>query len=227
MATPAPAAILEYLDSRPRLVRGLEWARGRRYRLARLGEPGASLVVIAHGWRDSKAARRVALALEEDWPRVPERCRESYGEILAGAPELVVLDLRRRNRCGCLGHRHPYVREAPFAEHHEAFRGAAVGEMDIAWERIEAWPALPLQDTALDARFFEGSRLDEFRSRQFRLRLLSVFLHETHHLVYPNEPEQSVRGRSLAFYREALSSYAEEASHTLSFTIDRSFSRLE
>ena len=99
--------------------------------------------------------------------------------------------------------------------------------MDIAWERIEAWPALPLHDTALDARFFEGSRLDEFRNRQFRLRLLSVFLHETNHLVYPNEPEQSVRGRSLAFYREALSSYAEEASTTLSFTIDRSFSRLE
>jgi hypothetical protein len=227
MSTLGPAAIVEYLDSRPRFVRGLEWARGRRYRLARLGEPAASLVVIAHGWRDARVARRVAVALEDDWPGVPERCREAYGEILAGAPELVVLDLRRQNRCGCLGHRHPYVREEPFAEAHEAFRGAAVGEMDIAWKRIEAWPALPLQDTALDTRFFEGSRLDEFRNRQFRLRLLSVFLHETNHLVYPNEPEQSVRSRSLAFYREALSSYAEEASATLSFTIDRSFSRLE
>src|SRR5690349_8555987 len=95
MSTPAPAAILEYLDSRPHLARGLEWVRGRRYRLARLSEPGASLVVIAHGWRDTRAARRVALALEEDWPGVPESCRESYAEILAGAPELVVLDLRR------------------------------------------------------------------------------------------------------------------------------------
>ena len=105
--------------------------------------------------------------------------------------------------------------------------GQSAGELDIAWRRVEAWPALPLQETALDARFFEGSRLDEFRARQFRLRLLSVFLHETNHLAFPHEPEDSVRDRSLSFYRDALRSYVEEACATLSFTIDRSFSRME
>jgi hypothetical protein len=55
--------------------------------------------------------------------------------------------------------------------------------------------------------------------------LLSVVLHETNHLVFPHEPESSVRGRSLGFYRDALASYVEGAMATMSFTIDRSFSR--
>ncbi|HEY6293269.1 MAG TPA: hypothetical protein VI455_17090 [Terriglobia bacterium] len=239
MSALAPAAITGYLDSRPRLARWIEWLRGRRYRVAVLGAPalpaessdldgpGQLPVVIVHAWRDAPVAARVALALEADWPSVPESCREAYDSILACAPWLVVLDLRRSNRCGCLGHRHPVVREEAFAEPHEALSGAVVGEVDIAWRRVEAWPALPLEETALDARFFEGSRLQEFRSRQFRLRLLSVFLHETNHLVFPHEPEESVRGRSLAFYRDALRSYVEETCATMSFTIDRSFSRME
>jgi hypothetical protein len=236
VGTLRPAAILEYLASRPRLVRWLEQLRGRRYHVATLsrlaeslpsGEPAPLLVVIAHRWRDASTAERVRQALEEDWPSVARVYREAYEKILASAPELIVLDLRRKNRCGCLGHRHPFVTEEPFAEPHEAFRGAGIGEVDIAWQRVETWPALPLQDTALDARFFEGSRLDDFHSRQFRLRLLSVFLHEVNHFVFPNEAEDSVRGRSLNFYRDALSSYVEETCHTLSFTIDRSFSRME
>ena len=233
------AAIKHYLDSRPRLTRWMERLRGRRYRVALLGSPGRTPVstdsgrthplpvAIAHAWRDAPAAARVALALEADWPSVPASGREAYETILACAPGLVVLDLRRTNRCGCLGHRHPVVREQAFAEPHEALGGVVVGEIDLAWQRVEAWPALPLEETALDARFFEGSRLDEFRSRQFRLRLLSVVLHEINHLVFPHEPEESVRGRSLAFYRDALQSYVEETCNTLSFTIDRSFSRME
>jgi len=235
VSTLQPTAILDYLASRPRLVRWHDQLRGRRYRLAKLSRVAEApseheapvLVVIAHRWRDAAVVGRVQRALEEDWPSVPLVYREAYQTILASAPGLIVLDLRRNNRCGCLGHRHPVVRERPFAELHEAFCGSAIGEVDIAWQRVQAWPALPLHDTALDARFFEGSRLDDFRGRQFRLRLLSVFLHETNHLVFPNEAEDSVRARSLNFYRDALSSYVEEACHTLSFTIDRSFSRME
>jgi hypothetical protein len=231
-----PEAIRDYLASRRRLVRWLDHLRGRRYRVAKLArtseavprdEPPPLLVVIAHRWRDTAVARRMQNALEEDWSSVAHVYREVYRTILASAPALIILDLRRKNHCGCLGHRHPIVREQPFAESHEAFHGATIGEVDIAWQRVEAWPALPLQDTALDARFFEGSRLDEFRGRQFHLRLLSVFLHETNHLVFPNEAEDTVRARSLNFYRDAISSYVEEACHTLSLTIDRSFSRME
>jgi hypothetical protein len=181
--------------------------------------------VTAHSFRDSLVARQIAQAIEQDWPIVPPRCRESYDEILFRAPELVVVQLRRRNLCGCLAHRHMFVRETPFAEAHEAFAAAAVGEMDIAYQHVERWLALPLTDTAFDTKFLEGSRQEEFRAQQFRLKLLSIVLHETNHLVFPQESETSVRERSMAFYRESLAHYVADAVASLSLTIDRSFSR--
>ncbi len=221
----SPAAIEGFLRSRTRWVRWKEWVSGRRYSTARFLDRSVPLVIIAHSLRDGAMARHLAFVVEQDWMGVPAACRDPYDEILYKAPGLVVVQLRRRNICGCLGHRHVVVKEPPFAEHHEAFGGAGVGEIDIAYERVEKWQALPLSDTALDTRFLEGSRLQEFRALQFRLRLLSVVLHETNHLVFPYEPESSVRERSLAFYHDALASYAESAVATMSFTIDRSFSR--
>ncbi|MFB3922321.1 MAG: hypothetical protein ACE145_11405 [Terriglobia bacterium] len=223
---PSPASIEEYLRSMPRWVRWRQWVSGRRYRIARFSDRATPLVIIAHPFRDAANARQVALAVEQDWPAVPQACRDVYDEILFKAPELIVIQLRRKNVCGCLGHRHVAVRESPFAEPHEAFSGARVGEMDIAYERVETWSALPLSDTALDVKFLDGSRLSDFRAKQFRLKLLSILLHETNHLVASTEPEGSVRARSLAFYRDALAAYVEETISTMSFTIDRSFSRL-
>jgi hypothetical protein len=223
---PSPASIEEYLRSLPRWIRWRQWASGRRYRVARFSDRARPLVIVAHSFRDAARARQLALAVEQDWAGVPNRCREAYDEILFKVPGLIIVQLRRKNVCGCLGHRHLVVREAPFAESHDAFGGARVGEMDIAYERVETWQALPLSDTALDTKFLEGTRLEEFRAQQFRLRVLSVLLHETNHLVAPDEPETSVRERSLAFYHDALASYVENALATLSLTIDRSFSRL-
>jgi hypothetical protein len=219
------AAIEWYLHSRPRWVRWREWLNGRRYLLAPFLDRPRPLVIVAHSFSDAAKARELRLAVERDWHEVPERCREAYDEILSKAPGLVIVQLRRKNICGCLGHRHMVVREAPFAEPHEAFQGAGVGEMDIAYERVATWQALPLSDTALDARFLEGSRLEEFRTAQFRLRLLSILLHEINHLVFPHERETSIRERSLAFYRDALANYVENAIASMSLTIDRSFSR--
>ena len=215
-----------FLHSRSRWVRWKEWVSGRRYLTARFLDRPMPLVIIAHFFRDGAMARRLAFVVEQDWMSVPAACRDAYDEILYKAPGLVVVQLRRSNICGCLGHRHVVVREPPFAETHEALRGARVGEIDIAYKRVETWQALPLSDTALDAKFLEGSRLQEFRALQFRFRLLSVVLHETNHLVFPHEPESSVRERSLAFYRDALASYVESSVATMSLTIDRSFSRL-
>jgi len=223
---PSPASIEQYLRSLPRWVRWRQWASGRRYRIARFSDRATPLVIVAHSFRDATNARQVALVVEQDWPGVPQTCRDAYDEILFRAPELIVVQLRRKNICGCLGHRHVAVRETPFSEPHEALGRARVGEMDIAYERVETWSALPLSDTALDVKFLEGSRLKEFRAKQFRLKLLSILLHETHHLVASNEPEESVRARSLAFYRDALAAYVEDTLATLSLTIDRSFSRL-
>ncbi|HET7214579.1 MAG TPA: hypothetical protein VFL79_13385 [Terriglobia bacterium] len=220
-------AILDYLQSRPRVVRWREWLAGRRYRLAPLSDRQRPVYVVAYHARDDGRAAETARALQQDWIEVPARCRETFGEILIRAPQLVVIQLHRRNVCGCLGHRHVAVRETPFAMPHDAFGGEHSGEMDIAYEQVHNWQALPLSDTALDAKFLNGSRLEDFHAKQFRLRLLSVILHETNHLVAPQEPETSIRERSLNFYREALAAYTENAIATLSFTLDRSFSRLE
>ena len=225
----SPAAIRDYLRSRPRRVRWKEWVSGRRYVVARFqahpeARPGP-LATIAHSFSDTSTAEHIAQAIEQDWPAVPTQCREAYDEILFRAPDLVVIQLRRHNLCGCLAHRHMVVREKPFAEAHEVFGGAAIGEMDIAYRRVEGWLASPLTDTAFDTKFLEGTRLVEFRAKQFRLKLLSIVLHETNHLVFPHEAESAVRGRSLALYRDALVHYVETTISTLSLTIDRSFSR--
>jgi hypothetical protein len=220
-------AIYNYLQSRHRIVRWREWLSGRRYRLAPLSDRSRPLYVIAYRVRDEGRAAEMARAVEHDWIAAPARCREAYDEILFRAPQLVIIQLHRTNVCGCLGHRHVAVREAPFTMPHDAFGGEHAGEMDIAYQQVLTWRALPLSDTALDAKFLQGSRLKEFHATQFRLRLLSIILHETNHLVFPNEPETSIRERSLNFYRDALAAYTENALATLSFTLDRSFSRLE
>ena len=225
--SPLVAAVEEYLHARPRWVRWQEWLGGRRYSVALFGRRGDSrpLAVIAHSFRDASRAGQLVRAVEEDWPQVPAACREAYAGILERAPEILVVQLRRTNVCGCLAHRHVVVKEAPFAEPHDALGGAHAGEMDIAYDRVEGWLASPLMDTALDTQFMAGSRLEEFRAQQLRLRLLSILLHEAHHMVDSREPEDSVRGRSVAFYREALASYVENTRATMSLTIDRSFSR--
>jgi hypothetical protein len=92
---------------------------------------------------------------------------------------------------------------------------------------VESWLALPLMDIALDAQFVTGSRLREFQAERLRLQFLSILLHEINHMVRSQEREASVRERSLAFYRDALAQYVEDAKASLSLTIDRSFSRFE
>lgn len=221
---PTPASLETYLSARPRWVRWREWLSGRRYRMAQFGDRPRPLAVIAHSARDAARARELAVTIEQEWVMAPAACREAYDEILFKAPALVVVQLRRLNVCGCLGHRHVLVKEAPFAEPHEALGSSAAGELDLAFDRIATWAALPLSDTALDARIEARGRLEDFRVRQFRLRALSVLLHEINHLVFPREPESVVRERSLAFYRDALAGYVESTAGTLSFTLDRSSS---
>ncbi len=221
----SPAAIHEYLETRPAGIRWREWVRRRQYLMTRFHQRSRPLLVIAHFFRDRRAARKIALAIEQDWNETPKSCQDAYDEILFRAPGLIVIQLRQRNVCKCLGHRHPAVREAPFAEPHEAFLGTEIGEIDLAYQDIDKWHPLPLSDSALDAKFLEGSRLEEFHERQFRLKILSIILHEINHLVSPQEDETTVRQRSLTFYRETMAHYAENAISTLSLTIDRSFSR--
>ena len=184
-------------------------------------------MVVAHARRDSLKALEMVRAVERDWGDAPHACRNTYEQILESSPKLVIIQFHRTNICGCLGHRHVIVKEQPFAEAHDALGGDPAGELDIAFERVETWVALPLSDIALDAQFAAGSRLQEFHAARLRLQLLSILLHEINHMVCAQEPEASIRERSLAFYREALAHYVANAKASLSLTIDRSFSRFE
>ncbi len=220
-------AVKAYLHSRPFLVRWREKLVGRQYTFAAFPDPVKPLVVVAHSRRDSVKALEMVRAVERDWAEVPQHCRDAYEEILRDSPKLVIIQFCRTNICGCLGHRHMVVREQPFAEAHDALGGDPAGELDIAYQQVEKWLALPLMDTALDTQFVAGSRMKEFQDERLRLRFLSILLHEINHMVRSQEPESSVRERSMAFYREALAHYAEDAKSSLSLTIDRSFSRFE
>lgn len=219
-------AVMDYLSSRPRWTRFLEWISRRRYRVCSFAGRKWPVFAVSHRTGDAKQAKLLEFALSRDWLDVPAGCREAYDEILLRAPGVIVIQWKRTNVCGCLGHRHVIVQESAFSSPHDVLGGEPAGEMDIAWERIRNWQALPLTDTALDSNFVNGTRAQEFHAEQFRLKILSVVLHEINHLVFPQEPEASVRERSLTFYREALGSYVQSDLSTLSFTIDRSFSRL-
>jgi hypothetical protein len=221
-----PDAVKAYLHSRPRWIRWREWLVGRRYAFAAFPDRPKPLVVVTYSRRDSVKALEVVRAVERDWAEAPPQCREAYEAILKDAPKLVIIQLRRTNICGCLGHRHVIVKEQPFAEPHDALGSHPAGELDIAYERVERWLALPLMDIALDTQFVAGSRLREFHAERLRLQFLSILLHEINHMVRSQEPEASIRERSLAFYRDALARYVENAKASLSLTIDRSFSRL-
>ena len=222
-----PDAVKAYLDSRPRWIRWREWLAGHRYALAAFPDRVRPLVVVAHARRDSLKALEMVRAVERDWGDAPQACRNTYEQILESSPKLVIIQFHRTNICGCLGHRHVIVKEQPFAEPHDALGGDPAGELDIAFERVETWVALPLSDIALDAQFAAGSRLQEFHATRLRLQFLSILLHEIDHMVRTQEPETSIRERSLRFYHDALAHYVENAKASLSLTIDRSFSRFE
>src|SRR5262245_6607399 len=92
-----PAAIADYLQSRSRRVRWIDWLRGRKYHSTRFLDRPEPLVVVAHrshaGFGDAKAAHRIALAIEQDWLAAPSPSRESFAEILDAAPGLIVIQL--------------------------------------------------------------------------------------------------------------------------------------
>jgi hypothetical protein len=118
-----PDAVKAYLYSRPRWIRWREWLVGRRYAFAAFPDRLKPLVVVAYSRRDSVKALEMVRAVEQDWPEAPQQCRAAYEEILEDAPKLVIIQFRRTNICGCLGHRHVVVKEQPFAEPHDALGG--------------------------------------------------------------------------------------------------------
>ena len=189
---------------------GLLW---RFYQLLRgqeqvLVRPAAELplILISYAKGDEEGVRRFRESLDAVWTTLPPSFRQRYAGTLQGAPPLVVVLLRRRNICTCLGHHHPSGTESRLTRKLRDLSGVRTGELDLAFEAIREWEPLPLSNLALPPE--AGTK--EMSSFRWQLALLAVFLHELHHLVSPEEPEPAVRGRSQKFYTDALSHFVFE-----------------
>jgi len=181
------------------------WIRGTEQILVR---PAAELplVLISYAKGDREGMEHLKESLEETWMTLPETFRQRYAEVLGQVPPFVVTLLRRRNLCACLGHHHPPGTESRLTRRLRGMSGVATGEIDLAYEAIREWEPQPLSLPALHS----AAETDEFRSFQWQLALLAVFLHELNHLVSPKESEARVRGKSQQFYEDVLAHFVAE-----------------
>jgi len=181
------------------------WLRGTEQILVR---PAAELplVLISYAKGDREGMERLRESLEATWLTLPETFRQRYAEVLSQVPPFVVVLVRRRNLCTCLGHHHPPGSESRLTRRLRSMSGVPTGEIDLAYEAIRDWEPQPLSYPALHS----AAEAAEFQSFQWQLALLAVFLHELHHLVKPAESERHVRGQSQKFYEDALAHFVAE-----------------
>ena len=179
------------------LRRFLERLRGREQALRR-GPGHWPLLLLSYPPKGRAIAGEVGDAWLHTLPALRSPLAASYRDMLPGLPPLVVVMLRHRNVCTCLGHHHPKGTESRLTRRLAADVGGEVGEIDLAWEAIRQWQPNPL--SALAAAVAEPS----FARLQFRTALLTVLLHELEHLAHPEHREAVVRGTSDGFYQEVL-----------------------
>ena len=167
------------------------------------------LVTIAFPRGEKHGALELKAALEETWRTIPVEVRQHYQDVLREMPPMVVVDLRRRNLCGCLGHFHRPGTESALARRLRSLSGIEVGELDLAWEAIRDWQPAPLAQTAASELAGPGAE-EELTLFRFRVALLDVFLHELHHMASPDTAEGEIRGHSGLFYERALSAFVRQ-----------------
>jgi hypothetical protein len=173
-------------------ARLMERVRGREQRLVRGGVPGPLLLLSFP--RAEAAALEVEAAYAHLLPSLPPEIRSRYEHVLRRMPAVVVVLLRPRNPCGCLGHHHVKGAESRLTRRLRADLGDSVGEVDLAWEAIREWQPLPLSAMAAEA---SGEQLEHLH---FGAALLAVLLHEMEHLAFPDKAEREVRTTSNEFY---------------------------
>jgi hypothetical protein len=174
------------------LARLRERVRGREQRLVR-GVVSGPLLLLSFP-RGEAAAQEVEAAYARLLPSLPREIRSRYEEVLGRMPALVVVLLRPRNPCGCLGHHHVKGAESRLTRRLRSDLGDSVGEVDLAWEAIRDWQPLPLSAMAAEA---SGEPLQRLH---FGAALLAVLLHEMEHLAFPDKAEREVRASSNEFY---------------------------
>jgi hypothetical protein len=189
-----PPGILERLVDR---------IRGREQLLARGGET-MPLLLLSYPRGQDEAAREVEAAYTHTLRRLREEIVAPYVPVFAALPTMIVILLRARNVCGCLGHNHPRGAHSRLARRLSADLGSPVGEMDLAYEGIREWRPQPLSSMAVGEL---GGRLEEFH---VQAATLAVLLHEMEHMAFSEHGEQEIRARSNALYAEAMEQFVAE-----------------
>jgi hypothetical protein len=192
---------------RPRglLEEWLERLRGREQKLVRAaGE--APLLLLSYPRRGRAAADETEAAYTHTLPRLNSDIRAPYHGILERLPVLVVVLLRPRNLCDCLGHHHPRGTESRLTRRLAADLGSPVGEIDLAYEAIRRWEPQPLAAMAVGEL---GPRLPDLH---FQAAVLAVLLHELEHLAFARSAEHETRTRSNWFYTRAMEQLVAEES---------------
>jgi len=154
--------------------------------------------------------RHIAEELRAAWlntlPLLQSPAAEPYLRMLRELPPVVVVLLRRRNVCTCLGHHHPRGTESRLTRSLVGDSGEEVGEIDLAWEAIRNWRPHPLATLALQDH-------PSFEELHFRTALLTVLVHELEHLAHPDHEENAVRRSSDEFYASVLAELLPEGIH--------------
>ena len=196
------------IHSRGLLAEVIDRIRGRDQTLIRAGDE-LPLVVASYPRGRLGFATSLQSALCSTYPSLTGELRDGYRDVLEKVPTLVVAELRPRNACTCLGHRHLPGTESRLARRLMADTGRRVGEMDLAVEAIRSWEPLPLSGLAVSGDEYERDEasLAELEYRRFHTALLAVFLHELEHLAYPKREEGLIRRRSNELYAAAMRDY--------------------
>jgi hypothetical protein len=171
--------------------------RGAGQMLVR-GAAEQPLLLVSYPEADAPAAEE----LRDSWlhilPTLEGGMVRPYHAMMRELPAMIVVLLRRRNVCTCLGHHHPPGTESRLARRLSADMGIPVGEVDLAWEAIREWQPRPLAAMATHLEEAAFARL------RFHAGLLTVLLHELEHAAFPDRQEAAVRGSSDDFYAEVL-----------------------
>jgi hypothetical protein len=150
----------------------------------------------------SDLADALSETLHFTFPALPPDAIAPYRAVLDRLPPLLVVELRSRNTCSCLGHHHEWPNLSRLSRSLAKQIDGEVGEIDLAIDSIRAWEPRPLSTlAAVDAAPCDREELDETR---FHSAILAVFLHELEHLVFPARAESDVRRHSDDFYLNIL-----------------------
>jgi hypothetical protein len=182
------------------LLHLVDQVRGREQMLVRAGED-LPLVVVSYPRGHTALAEALQTALGSTYRQLSPETRKRYEAVLPRLPSMVVVILRTRNACTCLGHHHPAGTQSRIARRLRRDTGLEVGEIDLAAKAIREWEPLPLATIAADVAVAPDAEFQEFR---FHVGLLTVFLHELEHLAFPDHGEQQVRQRSNDFYTASM-----------------------